>query len=599
MSDGVLLEPRFHTVSSLAESPLQAGKLVSGTTDGNVWWRSAAGAWTNVTAGLPNRYVTSTHCSPTATNRLFTTHSGIKYNEDIPHIHRSDNNGQTWTNISGDLPQVPVNDLFVLPGHADSVLFAATDVGTYFTRNSGQNWSRLGKNLPYVAVFDLAHNVARKQLMAATFGRGLWTFPLDSVFVQSNTSVITSVSGDINTEYGTGIGSVRMSQTPPPLLSDTSGQYLLSNVPGCQTLEVTPYLNRAPLNGVSTYDLVIISKHILGLAPITSPYSLIAADANRSGSVTTFDIVLIRRLILGIDTVFANNTSWRFVPKSHVFPDPANPFKTVFPEKLDLPLQTSPASGADFVGIKIGDLNASVMPHFAPPTEDRTGGTLVFEVTAPPHPDGTGDDRLVTVGEILDLTFRPTTPTLGYQMTLELDGLTVVEILPSPGISAENFGIFAPTNTAATSSALTVSAENSSAFRVRFQAKKSGRLSEMLWLSDRITRSEAYRNDPMSNVEVSNLTLRFATAPRFELFQNVPNPVSGGTQISFHLPEACTATLTFRNAEGRVLKTVRGTYPQGLNSLTMRRNDLGAAGLLFYQLDTPKHSAVRKMVVVD
>lgn len=594
ITDGVLTEPRFHTASCLGESPLQAGKLLAGTTDGNVWWRTPAGAWTNVTAGLPNRYVTSVHGSPTAPNRLYVTHSGIKYNEEIPHVHRSDNNGQTWQNISGNLPQVPVNDLFVLPGHADSVLFVGTDVGTYFSRDAGKNWSRLGKGLPYVAVFDLAHNVARKQLLTATFGRGLWTFPLDSVFVQSAAAVTTSVSGDVNTEQGTGVGSVRLLPGQPPMLSDTSGQYLLSGVPGCKTLEIAPHLNRAPLNGLSTYDLVIISKHILGLEPIISPYRLIAADANRSGTVTTFDIVLIRQLILGIDTAFANNTSWRFVPADYVFPDPTNPFKTVFPEKIELPLQTSSVSGANFVGIKIGDLNASAMSHFGPPVEDRTGGTLVFEVNA--APDGTPDgDRFVEAGEILDLTFRPTAPVLGYQMTLELDGLAVAELLPSPGLSVENFGLF-PTPTGG---ALTVSIENASAFRLRFRAIKSGLLSEMLRLSDRITRSEAYLEGSGNAQKISHLALQFSSQPNFELFQNVPNPVgSGGTQISFQLPEDSDVTLTLRNAEGRLLNTLRGHFPKGLNTMWLTRSDLGAAaGVVFYQLATPKHRAVRKMVV--
>lgn len=591
ITDGVLTEPRFHTVSCLGESPLLAGKLIAGTTDGNVWWRTPAGAWTDVTAGLPNRYVTSVHGSPTAPNRLYVTHSGIKYNEEIPHVHRSDNNGQTWVNISGNLPQVPVNDLFVLPGHADSVLFAGTDVGTYFTLDAGKNWSRLGKGLPYVAVFDLVHNPGRKQLQAATFGRGLWTFPLDSVFVQSNTAVVTSVGGDVNTEEGTGVGGVRLLSGQPPMLSDTSGQYLLGSVPGCQTLEIAPYLDKAPLNGVSTYDLVIISKHILGLEPIASPYRLIAADANRSGSVTTFDIVQIRRLILGIDTVFANNTSWRFVPKNYTFPDPTNPFKAPFPEKLELPLQASPVSGADFVGIKIGDLNATALPNFSPQAEDRTGGTLVFEVTA----DDMDGDRFVSAGETLDLSFRPVAAALGYQMTLELDGLAVAEVLPSASVSVDNFGVFR----SAEGEAMTVSVENPGGFRARFRATKTGLLSEMLRLSDRITRSEAYFQHYSRSQRISKLALKFPSAPHFELLQNAPNPMgSDGTQVSFRLPEASDAVLTLRNAEGRVLKTLRGFFPKGLNTLTLTRSDLGvASGVVFYQLDTPKHSAARKMVV--
>jgi hypothetical protein len=63
---------------------------------------------------------------------------------------------------------------------------------------------------------------------------------------------------------------------------------------------ITPVKDDNPLNGVTTYDLVLMSKHILGIEPLGSPYKMIAADANKSNSITTFDIVELRKLILGI-----------------------------------------------------------------------------------------------------------------------------------------------------------------------------------------------------------------------------------------------------------------------------------------------------------
>ncbi|MBL7776551.1 MAG: hypothetical protein JNK89_11150, partial [Saprospiraceae bacterium] len=182
LTDGVIFSPRFHTISCLDESPLLPDKLLAGTSDGNVWRREPSGAWTKISAGLPDRYVTAVIASPSAPNRMYVTHSGFRDNEYIPHVHRSNDNGASWTDISSNLPNVPVNDLYVLPGHADSVLFVATDAGVYVSLNSGAQWQRLGKNLPFVPVFDLERNPVRNQLMAASYARGLWTFPLDSVF---------------------------------------------------------------------------------------------------------------------------------------------------------------------------------------------------------------------------------------------------------------------------------------------------------------------------------------------------------------------------------------------------------------------------------
>jgi hypothetical protein len=73
-----------------------------------------------------------------------------------------------------------------------------------------------------------------------------------------------------------------------------------------------------PDNGVTTFDLALISKHILGIEPFTSPFQFIAADANNSGSVSTFDINVIRKVILGIEPNFPENRSWRYISKYYL-----------------------------------------------------------------------------------------------------------------------------------------------------------------------------------------------------------------------------------------------------------------------------------------
>jgi hypothetical protein len=84
----------------------------------------------------------------------------------------------------------------------------------------------------------------------------------------------------------------------------------------------------------------------------------------------------------------------------------------------------------------------------------------------------------------------------------------------------------------------------------------------------------------------------------FELLQNTPNPVSATTNIAFNLPEAAKATLTISNVEGRILKVIKGEFGKGLNTIVLNRSEL-ESGVLFYQLDTPTNSAVKKMIVVD
>lgn len=458
LTDGIIFGPRFHTVSCLNESPVLAAKLFAGTTDGNVWRREPTSNWVNITAGLPERYVTSVNGSPTLSNRIFVTHSGFRDDEYIPHIHRSDNNGQTWIDISGNLPEVPVNDLLVLPGHADSVLFAATDAGVYFTRNSGAVWSRLGGNMPFIPVFDLEQNLVRKELMAATYARGLWTFPLDSVFVQQNATAV-NVAGAIKTETGAGVGNVAFgAQTSAP-----DGNYSLSGIPGCQTIDLTPVRNDNPLNGVSTFDLVLISKHILGLELLNSPWKIIAADANKSNSVTTFDIVTIRKVILGIDSVFAGNTSWRFVPGNFNFPNPANPFQTPFPASRSVDLQNVSLGGIDFTGIKTGDVNGSANPFAKILTEERFAGEWPIRVS----------ETAQEPGKTREIIFEGDPDAIaGAQFSLRFDpeafGFLRVEPLLD-GLSKEHFGAVR-----AREGILNVCFENNRVVRYGFPSKPAG-----------------------------------------------------------------------------------------------------------------------------
>ncbi len=120
----------------------------------------------------------------------------------------------------------------------------------------------------------------------------------------------------------------------PPLtlsaVSDTTGCVsFVDGIPVSSNLmpALHIYKDGDPLEGVNTLDLVLISQHILGLEPLNSPFKMIAADANKSGSITTSDIVELRNLILGVYTEFPNNTSWRFLDTNFTFPDPANPFQ--------------------------------------------------------------------------------------------------------------------------------------------------------------------------------------------------------------------------------------------------------------------------------
>ncbi len=186
LTDGSSTGPSSDVISTLHESPVDNDFLYAGTADANVWRSLDAGiTWEDITTGLPVRYVTSIKASPTDANTLYVTHSGYKDNDFIPHVHRSDDNGTTWIDMSSDLPALAVNDIFIVENANDSLIFVATDGGVYGTIDGGSAWHRLGEGMPIIPVFDLEYNVANNELVAGTHARSIMTYSLDSIEVIS------------------------------------------------------------------------------------------------------------------------------------------------------------------------------------------------------------------------------------------------------------------------------------------------------------------------------------------------------------------------------------------------------------------------------
>jgi hypothetical protein len=371
-------------------------------------------------------------------------------------------------------------------------------------------------------------------------------------------------------------------------VTDAGGNYSFTVVEGGD-YTITPSLNTNAVNGVTTLDLVAISKHILQIQLLDSPYKIIAADANRTNTVTTADMVTIRRVILHIDPEFPNNTSWRFVPKSHVFVNPANPFQGGFPEVLNYNNIVANQAFADFYAVKVGDVNNSASTNAdGDDTQNRTFGTLTLNA----------QDRVVTAGEEFVVEFTAADLRVeGYQFTLNFDAsaLQLVDIVEGVA-GSENFGL-TMLNEGVITTSWNGQASNEVLFALVFKATKDAQLSDLVYLNSRYTSAEAYN----LNGELLNIQLAFngvAAEGGFELYQNVPNPFQAETLIGFNLPEAGVATLTVVDVTGKVLKLVRGEFAQGYNQVSLNANELPATGVLYYTLESASNTATKMMVIV-
>lgn len=416
------------------------------------------------------------------------------------------------------------------------------------------------------------------------------------------------IAGGVLTEDGQEVENVMImvsGNNPNMQYTELDGSFMFDNLELGVDYSVVAQLNESLLNGVTTFDLILMSKHILGTAPLSSPYKLIAADVDRSGHISTLDIIKLRKLILNIDNELPNNnTSWRFVDASYEFPDPTNPFMGYFPEFFNINDLDGPEMHADFIAIKVGDVNGSAIPNsIMGGGDDRASDTpLQLTVAA----------EAVEVGETIDIEFtgRYMNEWMGYQFTLEYDpsALEVVEIIPGelPNLyPEENFHIYDESagfittvwneyGQSATSKEMTV-------FTLRCTARQSGNIKDWLYMSSRVTKAEAYTQEgEAEDINLSFFTENEATTnSNFELFQNRPNPWNNSTIIPFQLDPGGDARLTVYDMAGKLVYEVADYFSEGYHEISISRSDLPAIGLFYYTLEAGDQRATRKMVLTD
>jgi hypothetical protein len=245
-----------------------------------------------------------------------------------------------------------------------------------------------------------------------------------------------NISGEIKDRKDRPIEQVAINVTSTDnnlsLSSSAKGHYEFT-MPDGADYTIRPFLDKDHLNGVSTYDLVLINQHILGVKEFSSPYQYIAADVNLSGTITAFDIVQIRQLILNIIPRFPNNTSWRFIDMDQPINSKysALQMKASHEEKTIRDL-SGDRLGMDFLGIKIGDIDGSAVPNQSAVANGRQHkGKMRLAI----------DNQTLKKGEIFSVPFQAINldEITGCQFTLQFKNLKLLNI-EGGIIGLENFG---------------------------------------------------------------------------------------------------------------------------------------------------------------
>jgi Dockerin type I domain len=396
---------------------------------------------------------------------------------------------------------------------------------------------------------------------------GNWRFAIATVTIQDNDGVCETdrfmFFGVVSTENNSPVKDVVISASVNDTvwgsgMTSSNGTYSIIN-PRYDTIiykiRANKIIDTDRRNGVTTLDIALISKHLLGVQTLNSPYKIIAADVNKDGEVDGIDMLAMRRFVLGITQTFPAATFWRFIDRNYIFSDPTRPFDENFHEFINFMRKIRPST-INFMAVKLGDVNYSF---------DATlvRGSKTLTLNAPDMDLVAGNEYTVAIrADNLDA--------VGFQGTFAFEGATVKTINAGNlnNLSEANFGKF---NKAVTASWNGQSAAAAEVVNITFLATKSGKLSDILTLNSAVTMSEAY--DAAGNA--MSIRLLFdtgkSTDKAFALYQNTPNPVEMSTKIGFDLPKDGEATLTVYTAEGKTLRLINNHYKAGYNEVIINK----------------------------
>jgi photosystem II stability/assembly factor-like uncharacterized protein len=163
-------------VSAIAVSRADHDVVWAGTETGAVHVSTdGGGSWTDrsYAPGLVNRWITDFAPSNTEKGTCYVSVSGFL----AAHILKTTNFGETWTDVSYGLPDIPVNALVIDPENAQTI-FAGTDIGVFVTDDGGATWITFNDGMPRVGVVDMEISRTGRKLIAATHGRSMWEIEL-------------------------------------------------------------------------------------------------------------------------------------------------------------------------------------------------------------------------------------------------------------------------------------------------------------------------------------------------------------------------------------------------------------------------------------
>ncbi len=441
----------------------------------------------------------------------------------------------------------------------------------------------------FVAIIDEAGN---------SFVCGAQTTVIDPNDFCSN-SPNGLVQGQVETHYGTPVQSTALyleGDMEDMEMVENTGAYAFDNITEGDDVNLTPFNDEEPAAGITTLDILLIQKHILGLQILPTPYDIIAADADNNEVVNGVDIIQIQKIILGTYTEFPNNNSFRFVDASYAFNDPTNPFASTFPENAVLNDIQGPIQ-QDFVGVKVGDVNGTFSGFET--NEDGPDGESIIAGVRSKHNLYLDDAMIHPVNGFVHIPIYSDefNELQALEMTLETKGLKVDRIMPGAvNLTSSDYHIDRN------------EIKISWVYNSPVQISSSEELFTIVVRSDEAVDAQAIvsmKNDVnefySSGLDIASL--RFVNrneALKAVLHQNVPNPWTDRTIIEFEMVTDADYTFNFYDVDGRLLLSKSGYASKGVNTIEINKNEMSVnSGVIVYEFISGYRKLTKRMMLME
>ena len=172
----------YGTITTIAESPLVKDLLYVGSDDGLIHVSKNGGeTWKNISKNLPqDMWVSKVYASSHNEKVIYASLNGYRWDNFSPYLYKSENYGKTWTSLSSNLPDSPIN-VVIEDNVNQNILYVGNDHGVYVSLDSGTNWEPFSSGLTSAAVHDLVIQKDENHLLVGTHGRSIYLTEIEKI----------------------------------------------------------------------------------------------------------------------------------------------------------------------------------------------------------------------------------------------------------------------------------------------------------------------------------------------------------------------------------------------------------------------------------